>query len=82
MEVQKQEDTTYDWVDREFREGRFYIVDALLLWMAVGLCPVNNNAIILWLTVTLPAKDKLPNRKWLCEEAKIRMNESAIKGLE
>ena len=53
-------DLIHNWVDSQFSAGEFCVVNAVLS----ALRPEHMGAdeLITWLTVTLPAKSKLPAR--------------------
>lgn len=73
-------DKIYDWVDDQLRDGKFDLVDAALrdpVWENI-----DDDMIVTWLTTTLPAKSKLPNRKLWYEEGLKRMGQETMSGLK
>lgn len=54
------DDEIYDWVDDRFRAGEFDAVNERLV--ALDHTRMDISELITWLTVTFPAKSKLPAR--------------------
>src|ERR1700742_2348282 len=54
-------DELYDFIDEEFKDGYFKLIDDLLSWIDTDSYSIN--ILIGLLSATLPAKTKLPNRK-------------------
>lgn len=87
-EKDKALDIIFDNVDEAFRAGRFDSIDFLLKDAQFDTDKLSINLSLGWLTATLPAKSKLPNRKQFFDavkksmEARGEMTSTLLAGLE
>ncbi len=63
-------DAIYDFVDEEFKAGRFWLINDLLYSLINRAEFLDTDFILTYLTTTLCAKDKLSNRKILFNRIK------------
>ena len=65
-------DSIYDFVDIYLKLGQFEFLNSIisLVWTRIQQQNIDLDEVITWLTVTLPAKDKLDERDTLFVIAK------------
>ena len=77
-------DQIHVWVDEQFRLGNFETVNNRLDYGPSLMKFVSETVLLTWLTATLPAKSKLPNRVMFYNELSKRhsSNHPILQGLE
>lgn len=64
-------DLIYDFADAQMSKGRFRFLGSVLdgVYFEVKSGDIDIEEVITWLTVTLPAKNKIKTREWLYDAA-------------
>lgn len=74
-------DSIYDLVDDMMHRGDWLALDEQLETLArVAMLP--DDEMLAWLTMTLPAKSRLPSRAKLMAKARLQFAASTLVGLE